>query len=99
MGSRAICRGWLPSRGGGGWFCCRMPARRTERRRRGARSRSFSPAVAYSFYPTKNLPCLGDGGAVLTDSRAVAEKLRRLRDGGRRNDQVAPHARHQFASG
>ena len=50
---------------------------------------SFSPAVAYSFYPTKNLPCLGDGGAVLTDSRTVAEKLRRLRDGGRRNDQVA----------
>ena len=50
---------------------------------------SFSPAVAYSFYPTKNLPCLGDGGAVLTDSRAVAEKLRRLRDGGRRHDQVA----------
>ena len=50
---------------------------------------SFSPAVAYSFYPTKNLPCLGDGGAVLTDSRAVAEKLRRLSDGGRRNDQVA----------
>ena len=49
----------------------------------------FSPAVAYSFYPTKNLPCLGDGGAVLTDSRAVAGKLRRLRDGGRRNDQVA----------
>ena len=49
----------------------------------------FSPAVAYSFYPTKNLPCLGDGGAVLTDSRAVAQKLRRLRDGGRRNDQVA----------
>jgi dTDP-4-amino-4,6-dideoxygalactose transaminase len=50
---------------------------------------SFSPAVAYSFYPTKNLPCLGDGGAVLTDSRAVAEKLLRLRDGGRRRDQVA----------
>ena len=49
----------------------------------------FSPAVAYSFYPTKNLPCLGDGGAVLTNSRAVADKLRRLRDGGRRHDQVA----------
>jgi len=49
----------------------------------------FSPAVAYSFYPTKNLPCLGDGGAVLTDSRAVAVRLRRLRDGGRHNDQLA----------
>ena len=46
-------------------------------------------AVAYSFYPTKNLPCLGDGGAVTTDSAAVAARLRSLRDGGRRNDQVA----------
>jgi dTDP-4-amino-4,6-dideoxygalactose transaminase len=46
-------------------------------------------AVAYSFYPTKNLPCLGDGGAVTTDSARLAAKLRSLRDGGRRNDQVA----------
>src|ERR1019366_1147683 len=54
----------------------------------GRRFTSFSPAVAYSFYPTKNLPCLGDGGAVLTNSRTIAEKLRRLRDGGRRQDQM-----------
>jgi dTDP-3-amino-3,4,6-trideoxy-alpha-D-glucose transaminase len=46
-------------------------------------------AIAYSFYPTKNLPCLGDGGAVTTDSKTVATRLRSLRDGGRRNDQVA----------
>jgi dTDP-4-amino-4,6-dideoxygalactose transaminase len=46
-------------------------------------------AVAYSFYPTKNLFCLGDGGAVLTDSRKVADRLRLLRDGGRRNDQIS----------
>jgi dTDP-4-amino-4,6-dideoxygalactose transaminase len=49
----------------------------------------FSSPVAYSFYPTKNLPCLGDGGAVLTDSAATAGRLRLLRDGGRKNDQVA----------
>jgi dTDP-3-amino-3,4,6-trideoxy-alpha-D-glucose transaminase len=49
----------------------------------------FGSVAAYSFYPTKNLPCLGDGGAVLTDSRAVAERLRRLRDGGRRGDQMS----------
>jgi dTDP-4-amino-4,6-dideoxygalactose transaminase len=49
----------------------------------------LSPTVAYSFYPTKNLPCLGDGGAVLTDSARVASELRRLRDGGRNNDQIA----------
>ena len=49
----------------------------------------YSAAVAYSFYPTKNLPCLGDGGAVLTDSARVAKSLARLRDGGRNRDQVA----------
>jgi dTDP-3-amino-3,4,6-trideoxy-alpha-D-glucose transaminase len=49
----------------------------------------FSPYVAYSFYPTKNLGALGDGGAVATSSQAIAGKLRLLRDGGRRNDQVS----------
>jgi dTDP-4-amino-4,6-dideoxygalactose transaminase len=46
--------------------------------------------IAYSFYPTKNLPCLGDGGAITTNSTWLASRLRSLRDGGRRkNDQVA----------
>jgi dTDP-3-amino-3,4,6-trideoxy-alpha-D-glucose transaminase len=38
---------------------------------------------AFSFYPTKNLGALGDGGAVLTNDAAVADRLRRLRNGGR----------------
>jgi dTDP-4-amino-4,6-dideoxygalactose transaminase len=54
-----------------------------------ARFTKDSPFVAYSFYPTKNLPCLGDGGAVTTDSARVADALRLLRDGGRRGDQVS----------
>lgn len=49
----------------------------------------WSTGVAYSFYPTKNLPCLGDGGAIVTDSPAVAAKLRLLREGGRKNDQYS----------
>jgi dTDP-3-amino-3,4,6-trideoxy-alpha-D-glucose transaminase len=36
-------------------------------------------AVAYSFYPTKNLGGIGDGGAVCTDDDEVAAHLRRLR--------------------
>jgi dTDP-4-amino-4,6-dideoxygalactose transaminase len=35
-----------------------------------------------SFYPTKNLGALGDGGAVLVSDRARAERLRKLRNGG-----------------
>jgi dTDP-3-amino-3,4,6-trideoxy-alpha-D-glucose transaminase len=41
-----------------------------------------SAAAAYSFYPTKNLGALGDGGAVTTDDAALADRLRRLRNGG-----------------
>ena len=35
-----------------------------------------------SFYPTKNLGALGDGGAILASDPEVAAKLRRLRNGG-----------------
>ena len=37
---------------------------------------------AFSFYPTKNLAALGDGGAILTNDASLAERLRRLRNGG-----------------
>ncbi|MFN7978971.1 MAG: DegT/DnrJ/EryC1/StrS family aminotransferase [Vicinamibacterales bacterium] len=41
-----------------------------------------SAVTAYSFYPTKNLGALGDGGAVTTDDAALAARIRRLRNGG-----------------
>jgi dTDP-3-amino-3,4,6-trideoxy-alpha-D-glucose transaminase len=43
---------------------------------------SFGAGAAYSFYPTKNLGALGDGGAITTDDASLAEKLKRLRNGG-----------------
>jgi dTDP-4-amino-4,6-dideoxygalactose transaminase len=43
---------------------------------------ALSGIGALSFYPTKNLGALGDGGAVLVNDAALADRLRRARNGG-----------------
>jgi dTDP-3-amino-3,4,6-trideoxy-alpha-D-glucose transaminase len=45
----------------------------------GAVAPSASAAVTYSFYPTKNLGGIGDGGAVATTDEHLAESIRRRR--------------------
>jgi dTDP-4-amino-4,6-dideoxygalactose transaminase len=45
---------------------------------------SLGDAAAFSFYPTKNLSCFGDGGLVTTDNAAVAELAATLRAHGMR---------------
>lgn len=49
---------------------------------KGRRAGSFGAASCFSFYPTKNLGAVGDGGLVATDSAEVAAKLRLLREYG-----------------
>ena len=41
---------------------------------------SFGQSGCFSFYPGKNLGAAGEGGAVVTDDEAVADRVRRLRD-------------------
>lgn len=51
-------------------------------RYKGRRVGSLGHAAATSFYPGKNLGALGDGGAVLTNDDAIADKVRQLRNYG-----------------
>lgn len=51
--------------------------------RNGRRAGSFGLAAAFSFYPSKNLGAVGDGGAITTNDDALADSARRLRDLGR----------------
>jgi len=48
----------------------------------GRKAGTFGSAASFSFYPTKNLGALGDGGAVTTNDAAIADTLRKLRQYG-----------------
>jgi dTDP-4-amino-4,6-dideoxygalactose transaminase len=48
----------------------------------GRKTGTWGDAASFSFYPTKNLGALGDGGAVVTGDPAVAKRVRMLREYG-----------------
>lgn len=50
--------------------------------RSGRQAGSFADLSCFSFYPTKNLGALGDGGAVLTSNEALASAVKALRQYG-----------------
>ena len=54
----------------------------------GKRVGGFGRAGVFSFYPSKNLTVMGDGGAIVTDDDEIAARCRRLRDHGRLNKDV-----------
>ena len=69
----------------------RRPGPRRDRRVQ-ARAGSFGTRPRFSFYPSKNLGALGDGGAICTDDGEIAERGRRLRNLGqrRKGEHVEP---------
>ena len=50
---------------------------------------TFGVLACFSFYPTKNLGAIGDGGAVVTSNPEIANSLRRLRQYGWDSDKQA----------
>lgn len=55
---------------------------------RGRRTGGLGLAAAFSFYPTKNLGALGDGGAVTTNDDELARRVRMLRNYGSQEKYV-----------
>jgi dTDP-4-amino-4,6-dideoxygalactose transaminase len=58
----------------------------------GRKAGSWGEAAAFSFYPTKNLGALGDGGGVFTRDASLAERVRWMRQYGWRTRYVAEMA-------
>ena len=49
---------------------------------KGKRVGSIGDLGCFSFYPTKNLGAMGDGGALITKNNQLAEKIKLLREYG-----------------
>jgi dTDP-4-amino-4,6-dideoxygalactose transaminase len=64
---------------------------------KGKRSGAIGDLGCYSFYPTKNLGCFGDGGMVTTNNAKLADRVKMLRVHGSRvryyHDEVGANSR------
>lgn len=65
----------------------------------GERKNTLGDVSCFSFFPTKNLGCDGDGGMVLTDSEEVASAIRSLKAHGSGRDGLAVLKRQYEAKG
>jgi len=63
---------------------------------RGQRVGSIGGAGAFSFYPSKNLTVMGDGGCITTNDSVLAGKLRMLRNHGEKSKYVHDFVGYNF---
>lgn len=56
---------------------------------KGKKVGTIGDAGCFSFYPTKNLGAIGDGGGIITNKQDVAERLRRMRQYGWDKERIA----------
>jgi dTDP-4-amino-4,6-dideoxygalactose transaminase len=57
----------------------------------GHRAGSYGDVATFSFFPTKNLPAMGDAGMTIASSKDVAERIRELRFHGSRDKRTFEH--------
>ncbi len=60
----------------------------------GKKAGTWGDVGAYSFYPTKNLFALGDGGAICTSNSEIFEAARSISRYGSKSDDKYSHIRH-----
>ncbi|MEO8275929.1 MAG: DegT/DnrJ/EryC1/StrS family aminotransferase [Thermoanaerobaculia bacterium] len=65
-----------------GWFLVEDAAQAHGARRRGKRVGTLGDLAAWSFYPTKNLGCFGDGGAISGMDEALMQRVYRFANHG-----------------
>ena len=80
-----------------GLVCSRTRRRPPGATSDGRRAGSLGTVATFSFFPSKNLGCFGDGGAIATDDERIAEAARMLRFHGSKDkvtfDQVGYNSR------